>query len=748
MNRPPESLKPYANRLALQLSEQSARSLRRFSTAGLLSATENPAARSNGRDNLDEHPLSFSRVGIWKLRQENGKTSFVRNPQMQQEWHLWANVGRIEARGEKRRIVLIGESVARGFLYDPQFNPAMTLESVLHSSLGKENVEVIDLARTNLGREVRELALSALALRPDAVIIFSGNNSLDQFASSFLPDLESFLCQRGISGLKQWAERQLDKSIRKIMDDIASGYRAQGVPLIWIVPEFNLGDWKDVPMNAPHLPAGANHEWILCRQSAESALREGDFNTAARLARKMIELDEGTCRTSFYLLAECYHHLGMPEQRRQCLELARDSGIWDTSYPLSPRALSVMQKALREEAARHGNALVDLPAIFAGYLDGGIPDRRLFLDYCHMTVEGIQVAMAAAASHVLELMGGTCHSWRELMKSAASPSRRVKAEAAFLAAVHNAHYFQSADLVLHYCVQAIQAAPETARVMLYYVDMQARRTPVLMSRAAELISELESPLLRNYLLEFNSQRSDAVLLSAIVTATAKVADDASKKVLRLHNKANSADPNTAELLQHYENVVASLQEISARIRENLVCLRLKLHSVKERDIDLLSYYYCSSAQQPQELMWALKKGAWLAQYQLSQFYKAYGLESKFVFWDESGCAVDLHLTCRLPVVNQLSEGVAAIHVNGWHIGDIVLNQSWATWDISVPATYIIDDQNEIVVRWPMPEFPGMPVFETIADDLTQDIVPAFYCWFGEIHSFVASHHESGYSSQR
>ena len=40
----------------------------------------------------------------------------------------------------------------------------------------KDKVEVIDLARTNLGYEVRELALAALQLEPDIAIVFAGNN--------------------------------------------------------------------------------------------------------------------------------------------------------------------------------------------------------------------------------------------------------------------------------------------------------------------------------------------------------------------------------------------------------------------------------------------------------------------------------------------------------------------------------------------------------------------------------------------
>jgi hypothetical protein len=58
---------------------------------------------------------------------------------MMHEWDWWANLGRIEPKEAGRaRVVLIGESVARGYLYDPQFTPAMALEMMLEPYFGKE----------------------------------------------------------------------------------------------------------------------------------------------------------------------------------------------------------------------------------------------------------------------------------------------------------------------------------------------------------------------------------------------------------------------------------------------------------------------------------------------------------------------------------------------------------------------------------------------------------------------------------
>ena len=57
----------------------------------------------------------------------------------------------------------------------------------------------------------------------------------------------------------------------------------------------------------------------------------------------------------------------------------------------------------REGARRWNSALVNLPDVFAKCYPDELPGRRLFLDYCHLTLDGMHLAMAAAASRVLDL---------------------------------------------------------------------------------------------------------------------------------------------------------------------------------------------------------------------------------------------------------------------------------------------------------------------------------------------------------
>src|SRR5262245_21445068 len=88
-----------------------------------------------GADALTEEPIeppdaaAQIRVGPCEA---GGDGSVVR-VETGDAWHFWANVQKIPAKGQRQRIVLLGESVARGYLYDPQFNPAMALQAMMNA---------------------------------------------------------------------------------------------------------------------------------------------------------------------------------------------------------------------------------------------------------------------------------------------------------------------------------------------------------------------------------------------------------------------------------------------------------------------------------------------------------------------------------------------------------------------------------------------------------------------------------------
>src|SRR5689334_20238398 len=348
MSRPPQFLKTFADRIARAASSEAAEELvRMLRISGLTGDDHTRALVSEIPKTFDASepgvpPQQSRHIGIWERKVENGKTCFVRRLEAIRSWQYWANVGLIEPRGSKLRVLLIGESVARGYLYDPSFTPAIALQMILDGYFGKDHAEVIDLARTNLGYEVRELALAALQLEPDVTIIFGGNNwgfSLPAFRD--IAEIEQAITTGGMAGVKQVCDDYIAGAVKTIVTDIAAEYKKSGVPLTWIIPEFNLGDWREPFTNAPYLPGDGNREWIAALEAAREAFDAGECQRAERLAARVVELDQGTCSAGYYLLADCREVANDVDGRRKYLELARDAQSWDSSVAFIPKPYAV-----------------------------------------------------------------------------------------------------------------------------------------------------------------------------------------------------------------------------------------------------------------------------------------------------------------------------------------------------------------------------------------------------------------------
>ena len=172
MERPAEELKRLADGAARQIAAADGASAVRV--LRMLHGTQAPSPSPESGDG----PRGADRVGIWERTSAGGEDVFVRDPDAAHEWNLWASVGRIPPKRAGHRVVFLGELTARGYLYDPAYNPATVLGKILESSLGPGAVEVVDLARTSIETEIGEVALAAAALRPDAVVLFCGTTGV------------------------------------------------------------------------------------------------------------------------------------------------------------------------------------------------------------------------------------------------------------------------------------------------------------------------------------------------------------------------------------------------------------------------------------------------------------------------------------------------------------------------------------------------------------------------------------------
>lgn len=459
-------------------------------------------------------------VGIWRAQKLQKENVFVRSADFADEWALWANVQTIPPK-RLQRIVLLGESVARGYFYEPNFTPAHVLRGMLQSAMGEANVDVVDLARTNLDSfGLIKLMEECVQLEPDVMVIFAGNNWLADTrprGGVALQVASRLLSMQGLVGLTGYYERRLAALAEHTVAVAEAIALRHNLKVVLLVPEFNLLDWRDEVVRVPWLVNGSYGQWLNALQSAEVAWTIGKYDECADLARNVIELDGGLSAAGLSMLARCEYRVGRMHSARQLLERARDAQVWD-SIPQTPRIFDSIKRVLRR-AASDRVSVIDLGDSIDEYLDGGLPDRRLFLDYCHLNSRGIQLAMATTAESILGQLGLHGRSAREFLRSADAPTRAIESEAHFGAAIHNAHHGQSAEIVAFHCEEALRLDPGIGPTMQAFAEMQSRRAPMWMCAGTALVAENSEGCLRRYLLSYATtqlpKRFDEILLNAI-----------------------------------------------------------------------------------------------------------------------------------------------------------------------------------------------------------------------------------------
>ena len=689
MRLPAGELKNLANEAARQISTGGGAAAR---VVRMLHGTQTePQTQPQSQPRPSDERQNARRVGIWE-RTADG--AFIRDMRRMPEWHLWANVGRIPAKGSVPRIVLLGESVARGYLYDPAYTPAIVLTKILESRLGPGGVEVVDLAQASIGTEITDIAVAAAALQPDVVVLLCGNNwrythPTDPLGAGVLG---AVIGDRGVAGLKAHAEVVLREQAEQVVDEVSEHYAAAGVPVLWIAPAFNLGDWQDPVVAAPHLPGDGNERWLTYRSAAHSALAAGDREGAVRAALRMIDTDQGTSAAGYAILARCGVGADGTGDVRTALAAARDASCWDTAVPLTPRTSATVLDVLRTSSSARGDLLVDSAALLHDHLDGAIPDRRMFLDYCHPTSEGIRVTMAATAAVLLDVFGSGAATWRQLVPQAPRASAETEAEAHFLAAVHNAHWWQDGGIVEHHIAESLRYSDHLAPLMAAFVEQQAGRTPPMLSRVADTINDAGSEQVQRYLFRHDHQRLDPLISAAIVNGL-------------------SGPGRRPEL------------PLDRLWREE--------HSPELGPVDLLDYYYLSAARQPHESEWARQE----SRSRDRDYFKAFSPISRFCFVGDADRPVVLDLTWRIPHAKP-AENDVLVRIGEHPVGHLRGGTAWSRHEITVPADLVRDGKNDVVLEWPVPAFPADEAVRVAAEAAMAGATPDLYCSFGDVHTFT------------
>ncbi|MES1245983.1 MAG: hypothetical protein ABUT39_30530 [Acidobacteriota bacterium] len=589
------------------------------------------------------------------------------------------------------RVAFFGESAAAGYLYAPHLTPARVLEEQLRTAIGRDDFEVVDLARTNetlptLAATVR----ASVQIQPDVLVLFVGNNwNLLETpeVSSYAPSVQArqrfaAALREGLDGPLRLAEEELRQTAEGTFEWIALIAGAIGIPVVVVVPEVNLADWE-TRQPVVSLPENQAAEWHrLYREALEEEPGE-----AIRIADRMRELDGGRCPTTWRLLARGRLALGDVEGAREACLAEVDSARYPTMAFLSaPQATTQARDLLREACRRHDFTCVDLREVFSEHTGSILPGRRLFLDYCHLTREGIQVAMAAVAAEVLRLSGmtETDEDWRSLLARLPGPAVTPEAEATARlgAAVHSAHRLLSVgpkqEILEHWCRAALDASPGVESAMLDLLEARCAPGPAVLTAAQQ---------------------------------------------------RNLASPYRL-LLQHgwrWDHLDADLIEVLLRVLNRPVPPALvENHGVRSEGVDLADpFYHWEPLErffpEVMDLEDLPKRGTCRSPWP----------ESSFCLITDGRRDVELELIARVP-----DEGEIEPAVNGTLLQPFHVDGRWTRTAFQAPAALLRPGLNRLTLRWPSPGL-GADPFERAIERLELGQAADLHPVFGEVFSLVA-----------
>ncbi len=672
--------RPAAEVLAAELAEPNGAALARC----LRAAAQAPVPTPTQRPGMEGQPRPIS---IWQPRQENGKLCWERPAPLPLGDHYAPRL-RLHSRAgpNPRRLCLLGESVAAGYLYAPHLTPALALAHLLNRVLGAGACEVIDLARTNETLAgLADTAEAALQLAPDALVVFAGNNWTmleTPEVSPHAPGLRDKLAVAealragGAPQLADLAARRGLERAGAVLAQLAGLGAAHGVPIFIVVPEVNLADWE-CAQPVTRLPGTGAAEWYGLLAEARRQLAAEAWEAALATATRLLRLEGGLCPTGYRLAALASLGAG----RAAAAAVFARAEVDNAHFPLmlmlnAPRAASLQQGLLRAAAEHRGLACIDLPAVFAEHTGSPLPGRRLFLDYCHLTREGMHVAMAAVAEAVLRRWGQAGPDWRTLVQYPPLPlAPAAEATALFGAAIHTAHrLFGVSDkhpLLADWCAQALRAAPGISEVMLDFTEARALPVPAVFTAAQQRLDA--SPFALGHQHGWKYDHLDAPLLAAIGAALA------------------AADP------------------VAARAWPE----RLARYAPAARDL-LPAYYQHEPLSRP---YWTYALAG--ADEPLG-LLRAYWPVSEFSFIEGGGPPAGLRLVGRLPGASSAGQRAAVrVTVNDQDAGTLALGERWAKAERRVPAGHWRRGLNTVRLYWPAPPPVSGAVWQPAIERLEQ-----------------------------
>lgn len=413
----------------------------------------------------------------------------------------WSGMRYVPAAGGARRLVLLGESAARGWPYDPAFGCAQVLERNL-GAIEPGVYQCVDLARTGaVTADLHALAARLPAIAPDVVVSFVGNNwTLGPLAEEAPPSapeqlelrnaLARSLREEGYTGMGRVLDATVLQRARCFLDRLVDLQRTHHTQIVAVIPEFNLRGWiPPADIEVPVLSPEAMTAWYALYGEAQTAVEDRRWAVLGEIAARMRDLDGGASPIPGRLAGVASLERGDGAAARAAFEESRDS-VCRLFVRYVPRITGPVQRLIADYAAVHGWQCVDLRAVLASPDCPELPDERYFHDYCHMSDTGIELAMAAVTDAVLGLEAGTT-------KPGPGLPADQRAFAYAHAASHLAYTGQPARVVRQRLRAALETAPALAGPLTSLRDMLSAPIPRWIHPAAADLGD--APQVREFL---------------------------------------------------------------------------------------------------------------------------------------------------------------------------------------------------------------------------------------------------------
>lgn len=610
----------------------------------------------------------YSAIGIWQPEINSGEVLFIRDSHNDVE-HLWSSDCDVlkPDKGRHKRICLIGESVAAGYYYAPYITPAKLLQYQLNVCDSDMEIEVVDLCKVDMDAlELVETCLSSLQLQPDIMVVFAGNN-WPQNLATLGPD---YLAQNNsnefsVSEIWSYFISQVEQLTDAVIEDLISIRHKGQCRLIFVLPEVNLCDWvRTVPVC--WLEEDGLSQWYRLRAEAMTALKDKYFGLAENMAREMLELDQGFCAETHRLLGEICRQTNQPDDAITHFRNGVDQRSWVPLHSL-PGVVTPLIDRIRDWARGGEFELIDLPEVLGKESEIDIPGSQYFVDYCHLTIQGMQRIVSEITNTIL--YRDTALAFETFDPQSLGIDSSMLSRLSFLGNIAAAVY------------------------LVYNSDIG--ESPILESKIEELEQHLVQlpdglELLKLYLdVCLEGPRFDG-LTDVAMQLYSRCGRSTTGRLVAMHSASHLNFP----IIESFSRLIEDkeyLERYTERLIENYSC--------ENKPVDLLDPKY--SLNQLHELKNLPK----------SLIHHAIFCVSNFVFVASGNNYLEIRLNLRLPQAVKEMTGLVNLSINSNKVKTITVGNDWVEQHIYIRETLILRGLNKLSIDWPFPavnSFPNRP----------------------------------------